>query len=356
MVDVQRFLNEHDVVVDWRSEVFGFRFDARTSRGRMPEKRTYFIRIAHADNPDCFAIGECPLFQGLSAEDNDGYESRLSDVCRDVRAGYADSDSSVRFGIESAVRLLAAGRQTVFCTENDWMRGRCGIHINGLVWMGDRKTMLERIKNKLNNGFKCLKLKIGGIKFEEELELLTFIRKCFGPSDLELRVDANGAFCKDNAIGCLMALSRFDIHSIEQPIKPGQWESMRRLCDAGIIPVALDEELIGIHSDAEKMTMLDAIRPQYIILKPSLCGGFVQADAWIDAAENSGIGWWATSALETNIGLAAIGSWISDKNVTMCQGLGTGEVFSRNYSTGIVLRGSRLYFDPHAQLSMPQFD
>lgn len=355
MIDVQQFLNEHDVVADWRSEVFGFRFDARTSRGRMPEKRTYFIRIALADDPGRFAIGECPLFQGLSAEDDGEYESRLSAVCRDVRARCAEADSSVRFGIESAVWLLAAGRQTAFCSENDWLHGRRGIPINGLVWMGDRKIMVERIKSKLDSGFKCLKLKIGGIKFEEELELLSFIRNCFGPCDLELRVDANGAFSKDNALGRLMALSRFDIHSIEQPIRPGQWEAMRRLCDAEVIPVALDEELIGIHSDAEKRLMLDAIRPQYIILKPSLCGGFVQADAWIDEAVNSGVGWWATSALESNMGLAAIGSWVSDKNVTMCQGLGTGEVFSSNYTTGVELHGPNLYFNTSAQISMPQF-
>ena len=210
--------------------------------------------------------------------------------------------------------------------------------------MGDKVTMRRRIHEKLKAGFHCVKLKIGGIDFNDELDLLSLIRKEFPPEIIELRLDANGGFTPENALDRLEHLSRFGIHSIEQPIKPGQWDSMARICRESPIPIALDEELIGFSSDRQKSELLDAIRPHYIILKPSLCGGFREAEEWISQAVARGIGWWGTSALESNIGLEALGIWTAGLSPDMPQGLGTGALYVNNFPSPLSLEGERLYY------------
>lgn len=330
---------------DWSAYTLRFNFTAITSRASMRVKDTYFMRLRERESGRV-AIGECALFKGLSAEDTPDYERRLSEAC----AGGMAPTSSVRFGIESALASLQA-------EDNAFLRGEAGIPINGLVWMGDKETMRRRIDEKIDGGFKTVKLKIGGIHFDDELELLRYIRSRYSSEILELRLDANGAFTSGNALEKLKRLSQFDIHSIEQPIKAGQLEAMSRICGESPIPVALDEELIGMHGEDEIKEILDTVKPQYIILKPSLCGGFAAADAWIEAAEARGIGWWATSALESNIGLEAIARWLARKNpqcqFSMPQGLGTGLLYTNNFASPLYLRGDRMFYNPEIRTEIP---
>ena len=305
-----------------------FRFEARTSRAVMRYKDTYLIEGGGM-------VAECPLFAGLSADDLPDYEDQLARVCRSGLE-YVPDYSSIIFGVESLRRSLAGPADA----QQSW-----SVPINGLVWMGDKRLMQQRVEQKLAEGFRCIKLKIGGIDFDDELDMVASLRRRFSPDDLEIRLDANGAFTPGNALARLDALSRHSIHSLEQPVRAGQWEIMERICRESPIPIALDEELIGVRSDADKAAMLDAIRPQYIILKPALCGGFAHSDAWIAAATARGIGWWATSALESNVGLAAIGSWLTSKyTVTLPQGLGTGALFTNNFPIPLTVASGRLHF------------
>ena len=320
----------------WCPYRLDFTFEARTSRGAMWHKDTYFIRIEDADGR--VSYGEVPLFKGLSAEDNQEFESHLSDACHQASSALHcfSGFSSITFGFESAIAALTP--------SNRWHSGEMPIYINGLIWMGNKATMKKRIREKLDAGFRVLKLKIGGINFAEEVDLLKAIRKDFAPDCLELRLDANGSFTPDNALERLEILSEYNIHSLEQPIKAGQIEAMAKICNASPIPIALDEELIGCRSYDQKKELLDAIKPQYIILKPALCGGFKAADEYIDLI---GPGrWWATSALESNVGLDAIASWLSNYDLTMPQGLGTGQLYSNNILSPICLDGMRIFYNP----------
>lgn len=333
--------------VTWEPLRLQFRFEARTSRAVMQYKDTYIVRVTDLET-GLTGTGEAPLFAGLSAEDTPDYEERLTAACRHVeRTGVlpADAPSSVRMGLETALGDLQNGARGVIFPGSEWLRGDRGIVINGLVWMGDKNTMRQRIASKLDEGFKCLKLKIGGIDFKEELELLKLVRDNFDSDTVELRLDANGAFAPSNAMERLKRLSEFNIHSIEQPIRAGQHEAMAEICRTSPIPVALDEELIGDTTSEQKSAMLDMIRPQYIILKPALCGGFAGADSWIEAARQRGIGWWATSALESNIGLSAIAQWVSLKNPVMPQGLGTGELYHNNTPSSLRRQGQLIYYE-----------
>lgn len=326
-----------------------FKFEAVTSRARMRHKDTYLVKLYDPVNPERVGYGECALFRGLSAEDDAGYEKRLVRACEDPVAWLKDNagccDSSITFGLESAISNLGGNQ----CR---WHSGEVKIPINGLVWMGDCDLMARRVEEKLDQGFKCLKLKIGGIDFRDELELLRIIRENFPADRLQLRVDANGAFTPDNAMDRLEALERYDLHSIEQPIRQGQWEEMAWLCRESPIPIALDEELIPLSLDPDnRERMLDLVMPAYIILKPSLCGGFGVADRWIEMARERGIGWWATSALESNIGLDAIARWLGDKNIPenemMHQGLGTGMLYHNNIPSPVIQQGQYLTYNPH---------
>ena len=335
-----------------------FKQPATTSRAVMRDKETFFIKLWNEENPGVFGIGECALFRGLSADDTPDYESRLADLCSLINAGRKydlTGFGSMRFGLETALLDLAGGgRRIVF--PSAWSEGRSEIEINGLVWMGNRDEMLARIDEKLQAGFKCVKLKIGGIDFDQELGLLDHIRRRFPAGELELRLDANGAFTPGNAMERLERLAVYDIHSIEQPIKPRQWEEMARVCHESPIAIALDEELIGIENPEEMRRMLHTITPKYIILKPALCGGFAGAAAWIEQAAAEGIGWWATSALESNIGLNAIAQWVSTLDVTMPQGLGTGSLYTNNIASPLVQERDVLRYDTVGEWVLPQFD
>lgn len=260
-----------------------------------------------------------------------------------------DNLPAVQFGLEMAlIDLRNPGDQGILFTS-DFTEGSEGIVINGLIWMGDKSFMFEQIKRKIEQGYQCIKMKIGAIAFDEELALLTYIRSQFSAADIELRVDANGAFKPESALEKLSKLAEFELHSIEQPIKQGQLDSMAELCEKTPLPISLDEELIGIHSTDDKLKILDTIRPQYIILKPSLVGGFKASEEWISIAEKMNINWWATSALEANIGLNAISQWVFTKSNPMPQGLGTGQLFTNNIDSPLYLKGEQLFFDPQKQ-------
>ncbi len=337
-----------------------FKEKAVTSRDVLTSRDTYYIRIW--DNAgENFGLGECALFKGLGDDDVPDYEERLRETCRAISSISSPGEikvpplTSLRFGVETALADLAnGGSRMPFPTL--WSLGKSEIPINGLIWMGPREKMLARIDEKLRDGFRCMKLKIGGIDFDDEMLLIKYIRDRFNPDQLELRLDANGAFTPGNALQRLERLSRYSIHSIEQPIKAGQWKDMERICRESPIPIALDEELIGCHDTAGKKELLDAIHPQYIILKPSLCGGLLSADEWISLAETGNIGWWATSALESNIGLNAIAQWVSAKSPSMPQGLGTGKLYVNNIPSPLAQVRDVLRYNPDAKWELPQLD
>lgn len=324
-----------------------FKEAAGTSRGVLTEKETFFVRVWEEACPEVSGVGECALFRGLSADDCPGYEEKLAEVCRniaEVRTEELRGWSSIRFGVEMALADLRNGGRGVYF-PSDFTAGKGSVEINGLVWMGDRETMLRRIEEKLAAGFRCVKLKIGAIDFEQELSLLRYIRGRFSRSEVELRVDANGAFAPEEAPAKLEALARYDLHSIEQPLRQGQWEAMARLCRESPVPVALDEELIGVDEPERKRQLLACIRPAYIVLKPALCGGFSGAEEWIRLAEGERVGWWVTSALESNVGLGALAQWTATLGVTMPQGLGTGQLYDNNLPSCLIQQNEKLIYN-----------
>ncbi len=327
-----------------------------TSRGVLHSKPSWFIRVK--DENGSIGIGECSIIPGLSIDDSPKLERRIEEVCENINS-YVDNYHSslheypaIRFALETA--FLGLKRQHPFnLIDSAFVNGEKPIVINGLIWMGQADKMLKRIDAKLEQGFSCLKLKVGAIDFESELSLLNHIRKRYSIDDLELRVDANGAFSSQDAAGKLDVLAQYGIHSIEQPIKAGQPEAMYELCRRTPLSIALDEELIGVNDIESKRVLLKSIQPQYIILKPSLLGGLKASDEWIDLAEIANIGWWATSALEANVGLNAIAQWVAAKNNPMRQGLGTGQVFSNNIESPLYLKGEELYYNPLAKWGNP---
>ena len=335
------------MVAEWLKYRPGFRFTAITSRERLSYKDTYYIKVWDESRPEVVGIGEAALFRGLSCDDTPDYESMLSCTCANIDR-YADSTvdlcryPSIRFGIETAIRdLRNGGRRHLF--DSEWSCGNRPLTINGLIWMGDKTTMRTRIDAKLKEGFSCIKVKIGGIDFAHELELLSYLRA--QAPEIEIRLDANGAFSAKEALSRIDRLSRFHIHSIEQPIRQGQYSEMARICNVSPIPIALDEELIGLNDNGLRIRMLDEIHPHYIIIKPTLTGGFSASDEWIKLAEERSIGWWATSALESNIGLNAIAQWIATHRTEMPQGLGTGQLYDNNIPSPMTLNGEKLWYD-----------
>lgn len=334
-----------------------FKFLAKTSRATMNYKDTYFIKIWDDSDHNVFGIGECALFRGLGCDDCPDYEAVLDNVCKNINN--IDIDSlrkfpSIVFGVETALSdLRSGGIRKPFPSE--WTDGNGSITINGLVWMGTAEDMKRRVQEKIGQGFRCIKFKIGGIDFESEVELIKNIRVAFSPDVLEIRLDANGAFAPDIALDRLEILSSYSIHSIEQPIRPGQRDDMQRICKESPIPIALDEELIGFDPVKAK-DLLEYERPDYIILKPSLCGGFSGAQKWITAAESLSIGWWITSALESNIGLNAIAQWTYRHNVTIPQGLGTGQLYINNIDSPLVQSGESLIYDNTRIWNLPDLD
>lgn len=342
----------------YRKYILHFKEPSGTSRGVLREKETYYIRVWDEADGSLFGLGECALFRGLSADDRPDYEARLQQVCRQVHRWEElplEGWSSIRFGLEMALADLRHGGRRI-CFPSPFTAGDEGIAINGLIWMGDREAMLQRIRAKLEEGFHCVKLKIGAIDFESELELLRYVRRRFGSGDVELRVDANGAFSPDGALPKLEALARYGLHSVEQPIRPGQWDAMARICDLSPVPVALDEELIGVEGEAAKVELLDRIRPRYLVLKPALTGGFSGAEEWIRLAERHGAGWWITSALESNVGLNALAQWTYGLNNPLPQGLGTGLLYTDNIPSPLYLSGEQLRYDPRGRWDLSSID
>ena len=311
--------------------ILRFKEPAVTSRQTMTVKETYFVKLE--DEHGC-AIGECGLFRGLGCDDIPGYEQRLAMVCRDLSHGVMPDMAdvpSIRFGVETALACLEHGNPWRV-NDTGWVDGLIRMPINGLVWMGSKREMLERIDRKLDAGFRCIKIKVGAIGFDDELDLLRHVRKRYRPEELTLRLDANGGFATEDVMECLKRLSDFSVHSIEQPIKAGQYEAMARICDESPIPIALDEELIGLNRVADKAAMLDAVKPAFVILKPSLCGGLTGTREWKRLADERGIGSWITSALESSVGLNAVSQLACELygDSVFPQGLGTGGLYVNN--------------------------
>lgn len=296
------------------------------------------------------AIGECSVIQNLSVDPIQSIEQKLDEVCKALndKATLPDLSQfpSILFGLETLQYDIEAKGSKVF-SSNSFTQGEAEMLINGLIWMGTPKFMQNQLEKKIDQGYSCIKIKIGALDLETELSFLASLRKQFGDR-LEIRVDANGAFDPHVALNILERLSKFQIHSIEQPIAAGQWDEMASLCMNSPIPIALDEELIGLKSSSEKLEILDTIKPQYIILKPSLIGGLSQSAEWISLAEQKGIGWWITSALESNIGLNSIAQFTYEQGVTMPQGLGTGSLFTNNFESPLAIRGEMLRFNPES--------
>ncbi len=325
-----------------------FKQPAKTSRGAYTTRRLWYLHLTNDDCPGREGIGECAPLPDLSCDARPDYETLLRRFC----AGIAQRGSwdpaalrdypSMLFGIETAFRHYE--RQSYALWDTPFSRSEAGIPINGLIWMADYERMLAQIETKLASGFRCVKLKIGAIHFEDELRLLRYIRRHFSAGEIELRVDANGAFAPSEALEKLKRLAELDLHSIEQPIRAGQWETMARLTAATPLPIALDEELIGVNDPIEKERLLDTIRPQYIILKPSLHGGLQGANEWIRMADEREIGWWITSALESNIGLNAIAQWCATFDNPRPQGLGTGALFTDNVAMPLSIRRDCLWY------------
>ncbi|MDC8104841.1 o-succinylbenzoate synthase [Chryseobacterium sp. PTM-20240506] len=321
-----------------------FKRPSGTSRGVLHEKETFILEISENDRK---GVGECAVFRGLSFDDRPDYEEKLKWLCENIgqTTEFLREEliefPSIWIGYEQAILNLKNGGHLYFPSQ--FTQGQIPITINGLIWMGGVGFMEEQIREKLEKGFHCIKLKIG-VDWESEHEVLKKLRKKFPESSLELRVDANGGFNTREAKTVLKQLSDLHIHSIEQPIKAGNWNDMAMLCSDTPTPIALDEELIGIVDTGEKNKLLEAIKPQYIILKPSLIGGFSGSDEWISLAEQNNIGWWITSALESNIGLNAIAQYTYTKNSKMPQGLGTGGLFTNNFDNHLELIGERLLF------------
>lgn len=321
-----------------------FKTPSGTSRGVLTTKETYFLEITDSINK---GQGECGLFRGLSYDDVPDYEEKLIWLCENIHLDpeilreHLRCYPSIWIGYEQAMMNLVQDKYVYF--PSDFTEGKDFIKINGLIWMGSVEFMQKQIEDKLSQGFDCIKLKIG-VDWASERQIISELRHIYPKNQLEIRVDANGAFTMEEAKTVLQQLSDLEIHSIEQPIKAGQLEEMSMLCQNTPTPIALDEELIGVVQVEEKQKLLEKIKPQYIILKPSLVGGFSGTDEWISLAETLGIGWWITSALESNIGLNAIAQYTYTKQSKMPQGLGTGGLFTNNLETPIVLNGDRLGF------------
>ncbi|MDP2187645.1 MAG: o-succinylbenzoate synthase [Sphingobacteriaceae bacterium] len=327
-----------------------FKQPAGTSRGVLTSKISWMLVLE--DENGVQGLGECGPLAGLSFDDRPDFGTRLQRLCEQFnQAEWATFEETLlfypamRFGFEMALQdYVQGGKRLLF--ESDFSLQGAPQAINGLIWMGSADFMKEQIAEKLERGFRCLKLKVGAIDFDAELAILKALRSEFSAQDLELRVDANGAFSPTDALRKLQQLASFDLHSIEQPIKAGQVAAMAQLCAESPLPIALDEELIGLTMAEELEDLLDQVRPPYIILKPTLLGGFEASEQWIAAAEVQGIHWWVTSALESNVGLNAIAQWTATLGNDLPQGLGTGQLYTNNFPSPLHIQGGSLQYLP----------
>ncbi len=327
--------------------ILHFKQPSGTSRGVLKTKETWFVIISNGKKQ---GVGECGLFRGLSIDDRPDYEEKLAWACNNIHLGLVSLLSelmefpSIQFGLEQAFLSLQNDDKFILFPSK-FTQNNASIPINGLVWMGSKEFMKKQISQKIAAGFTCIKMKIGAIDFDTEFELLSSVRKEFSSKEIELRVDANGAFHPKEALQKLQKLATLDIHSIEQPIKQHQIDEMASLCKKTPLPIALDEELIGIFDYEKKEELLQTIQPQYIILKPSLIGGFKGTNEWIQLAEKYDIKWWITSALESNIGLNAIAQFTAVLGNNMPQGLGTGGLFTNNFESPLQVKSGTLQYN-----------
>lgn len=337
-------------------KIFGFNFRARTSRGLMRDKTSWFVQVFEQDNPSVYGIGECGPLPGLSVDAVPELEQVLQEVLEKLgtltfRQAWEEKQvyrlvppnfPSLVFALETALADLASGgKRSIF--PNDFTKGK-PIPINGLIWMGDTDFMIQQVNDKIAQGYRCIKIKVGGLDFERECDILDYIRKRHYRENITIRLDANGAFKTDEALYKLEELARFNIHSIEQPIKPGL-EEMAELCRVSPIPIALDEELIGISEKEEKKRLLEKLKPAFIILKPTLLGGFRSCEEWIELATQNNTGWWITSALESSVGLNAISQFTANYDITLEQGLGTGQIYQNNFQSPLLVESGNLRYD-----------
>ena len=336
--------------IDITPRLFHFKQPAGTSRGVYLTRKSWMVEITSQQLPGRKGVGECAPLPDLSTDFRPDYEAVLRQWCdRLEQEGEGVLDEmqawpSMRFGLETALLHLQRGTTALFDTP--FARGEVGISINGLVWMGSHDEMLKRVEEKLQQGFPCIKLKVGAFDFEQELDLVKRIRERFAPAEMEIRLDANGGFKTDEALDKLERLAQYAIHSIEQPIKQHQWGNMAKLCRDAPLPIALDEELIGINTYDMKLYMLNVVKPAYIILKPSLHGGMKGVREWVQAANEKGVKTWITSALESNVGLNAICHLTADiygKHINMPQGLGTGQLFTDNIPMPLAIEGGMMW-------------
>ncbi|MEX1240045.1 MAG: o-succinylbenzoate synthase [Cyclobacteriaceae bacterium] len=344
-------------------KVFHFNFKARTSRGLMKDKPSWFIRLESREKPHVFGLGECGPLPGLSVDHVPDFETtlvehiekinasalRIADL-KDVRKLVPPGFPSILFGLETALLDLNNGGTRILY-NNSFVRGQ-PITINGLVWMGDMDFMMDQINKKVSQGFTCLKLKVGGLDFERECDILRYIRKRYYRQEITIRLDANGAFKTDDVLYKLEEMSKFGVHSIEQPIKPGL-EEMEELCRKSPIPVAFDEELINVNTGEEKSALLKKLKPRFIVLKPTLHGGLSGCEEWISIVESQNIGWWITSALESSIGLNAICQFTANYNPSLPQGLGTGEIYDDNIDSPLRVQDGRIFYDLQRKWAEP---
>ena len=337
------------IQADVKKHTFIFKTPGGTSRGVLHTKDSWYIRVWDDKREDIKGVGECSIIRGLSYDDRPGYEERLKQLVQDINDSGEDLFAgleefpSIFFGLETAMMdMHSGGKRILFPSE--FTEGEASIPINGLVWMGTPDFMWKQIEEKIASGFSCIKLKIGAIDFEAELDILKKIRKRYDTKTIELRVDANGAFNSGDVWQKLNRLAKLDIHSIEQPIKAGNVELMEELCRNTPLPIALDEELIGVIDSDEKSELLKFIKPQYIILKPSMLGGIEKSEEWIEIAEKNEVDWWVTSALEGNIGLNTIAQWVYEQENPLPQGLGTGQLFTNNIKSPLKIDNGELWY------------
>jgi o-succinylbenzoate synthase len=330
--------------VTFEKKTFVFKRPSGTSRGILTEKHAWFLTVFDTSNAEIKGIGECSIIPGLSPdfESFDAYEAKLTQFCSNPEMEDLSDWPSIQFGWESALLDLQSNGKRIYF-DNSFSRGESSLPINGLIWMGDEGFMREQIEEKLQSGFSTIKMKIGAIDFETEIKLLRSIRERYSKDQITLRVDANGAFSIKDALEKLEILADLGIHSIEQPIQQGQWQAMHDLCRKTPLPIALDEELIGINTTDRKIELLETIHPQYIILKPSLHGGISGTQEWISLAKARNIPWWMTSALESNVGLEVICQLAGEYENELPQGLGTGSLYVENVPSDLTVKEGRVF-------------
>lgn len=352
----------------YKPHTLHFRKEAGTSRGVLTQKTSWIVIVTDSEQPGVAGYGECGPLPGLSVDDIPDFEAQLADVCSifnelDLEVFpfnlsiileqlIPENLPSIRAGIEMALLDIMNGGQRILF-KNGFSNNDEGILMNGLIWMGSYENMLAQVEEKLSQGFTTLKMKVGAIDFEQECRILEAVRERFDKDTITLRVDANGAFAADNAKERLARLSAFDLHSIEQPVKAGQHELMADLCATSPVPVALDEELIGIANYRDKFALLKKLAPPFIILKPTLLGGFTATSEWIEIANRLHIGWWITSALESNIGLNAIAQYTAKFNNPLPQGLGTGQLYTNNFDSPLTVENGHLYYRKEVAWELP---